>query len=163
MNTAELKARVQALLSMDPEAPDLVLHIDRELAEIAPLRDPAVIPILLPLFRDTSDHTAMFSVIHTIEVFETPVYVEGILTGLVGFGRSAPYWASIVIMRLLNDDVGRHELARQVAQADPEVREMMAALLHAINAQSETFKPKTQPVLFAASLQSPALTPPDAD
>jgi hypothetical protein len=141
---------IEALMLVDPDKLGNAKIFDAILSEIVELRNPHSVVPLLGLLRDTSVFDElMFSIIHSIEIFDDHVYVAEILNGIVPLSTKAPRWASIIIMRMLNSEPTRLELVRQLRNAQPDVKRTVGKLIEAINAQSTDFLPKTIAVLIA--------------
>lgn len=147
---ADITAAMQAL---DPAQHRYVQQFEAHLAELAQTADPAFVPEALKLFDDEAPFDeVMFSIIHTIEIFNDRTYVRALLPGLAELISRAPRWASILMMRILNTERTVSEFSAQIMRADTTTQGAVASLLHRINERSETFLPKTQPVLRVLEL-----------
>lgn len=122
------------------------------LGKIAALDDPGIIRALIEFFDDAAPYDeVMFSLIHTIEKFDDKVFVNHLLASLPGLVERSPRWASIILMRGLNNDLTREELVRQARQADTSVKEALKWLAEKINERGPTFLSKTTPLLLAVN------------
>jgi hypothetical protein len=124
---------------------------DEALAEVTSHKSPAYIgPLLLMLDDAAEDDESMFSLIHAAEAFDDGIYARELLGVLQGFYATSPRWASIVLMRVLNNDAARDELVRALRDASSHTKQAMASLCEKINERSPTFMSKTLPALIAA-------------
>ena len=109
---------------------------------------------LLVLLSDEAEYDAgMFSIIHAVESLdETPYasYVSALLSVFPVLSATAPRWASIVLMRVMNGDASRHELVRQLRDAPAPIKESVRSMCGRINEVSPEFLSKTIPVTLAA-------------
>ncbi|USX11291.1 Imm30 family immunity protein [Oxalobacteraceae bacterium OTU3CAMAD1] len=127
-----------------------VKSIDSSLETIAEERDPVSVAfLLLSLEDDFSFDEGMFSVIHTAEAFDDQEYVAGFLAAIPHILTTAPKWASIVLMRILNSEETKRELIRALVKSDASVKKSVEDLCNRINGQSTDFLSKTVAVLVA--------------
>jgi Immunity protein 30 len=144
------------LLDLRLDSPNYFEDFEKIVREIGSLKDPSSIPALTRFFKDNSDdldiEDLMWSIIHTIEIFDMDVYIEKILEISPHICENSPRWASIVFMRILNSDKYKIELIQQLRQASPIVKENVKELMGKINKVNLTFLAKTTPILIAASL-----------
>lgn len=126
-------------------------EVDDAVAGVAALDDAASIGPLLRLLDDQAEYDElMFSLIHAAEAFDDRVYAEHFV-GVIGAVRTqAPGWASIVLMRILNNDNARTELVRVLSSASAQAREAVQWLCEAINQRDARFIGKTLAVLVAS-------------
>lgn len=104
--------------SIDVERFEATLH------QIAQLRDPRSIGLLIPFFDDDCQFPeVMFSIIHIIESFDHEVYVKEILRSLPSFWQRSPYWASVAHVAILNTPAVLDSYANQLKQAPDSIRE----------------------------------------
>ena len=128
-----------------------VEEIDDALAEVTAHRSPTYIGALLLLLDDDAEYDeGMFSLIHAAEAFDDDVYVTELLSVLPEMRTSAPRWASIVLMRALNNEASRASMARAVRGAPTQAKQAIEWLCEKINERSPAFMQKTLPVLMAA-------------
>jgi len=107
---------------------------------------------LLPLLSDAAEaDEGMFSLIHAAEATDDRRYVAGLLRVFPALLASAPRWASIVLMRVLNGEAARVEIVRQLADATPEERAAVRDACTRINAVSPQFLAKTVAVTVATA------------
>lgn len=110
---------------------------------------------LLSLLSDRAEYDeGMFSVIHAAESLDINPYrsyVSALLSVFPMLLVSSPRWASIILMRVMNSDVTRHELARQLRDASASIKEAVREMCDRINEVSPQFLSKTVPVTLAAS------------
>jgi hypothetical protein len=125
--------------------------IDRAVAALMGAPNPACIRPLLLLLDDTAEYEGgMFSLIHAAENFPDEVYVEELLPVLPDLQATAPRWASILLMRLLNNSASRDAFVRRLRAASQDVKDAVASLCTKINETSRSFMTRTIPVLAAA-------------
>ena len=151
---SDLESLVAELKSVDQRHDNDRYASDFEavLAKFVELRSSTIIEPLIDFFDDDSPFDeVMFSIIHTIEVFEDEAYVRALLEKAASFCETSPRWASIVFMRALNSKATQHELVRQLRNADDATKAAVRKLMEKINARGVQFVAKTTPVLIAAS------------
>lgn len=107
---------------------------------------------LLSLLSDkVEDDEGMFSLLHAAESYNDRNYVRALLAVFPHLVSSAPRWASIVLMRVLNSSATRAEIVRQVRHAPASVKGAVREMCERINEVSPQFLSKTVPVTLAAS------------
>lgn len=57
---------------------------------------------LLGLFREDANEDVMFSLVHAVETYPSPVYASCLVSAAEKLSRHAPSWLGILFMRLLN-------------------------------------------------------------
>lgn len=128
-----------------------VQALEAALVRVTSLQEVASIGPLLLLLDDHAEYdAAMFSLIHAAEMFNDAVYVPALLGVLPELRSSAPRWASIVLMRVLNSDASRAALVNKLRVASSSTKEAAKWLCEKINERSPAFLSKTLPVLLAA-------------
>lgn len=145
----KLKKKLAILRGIVEDGAD-TLAIDGALAPIAEAQDPSTIAPLLLLLRDVQDDHGMWSILHAAEQFDDKTYLSSFLSVLPDVEAVAPKWASILVMRVLNSDTYRLELARQLRDADAAVRRSTKQICERINSVDPQFLAKTTVVLVAA-------------
>lgn len=147
-----LSELIKNLEDHDPDLPGNIDTFEEILSDIVALRTADSIIPLLGFFRDNARYDElMFSIIHSIEIFDNEIYVNKILRGAISLCKKSPRWASIIFMRIINSESTRNELIRQLRGADPSVKMCIKKLMKEINVRSIQFLPKTAAVLVAAS------------
>jgi hypothetical protein len=144
MLDTNLKRLRQAVLRGEPAT-----VIDGALAPVAETEDPAIIRPLLLMLNDHSDDDGMWSLVHAAEQFSDTVYVGEFLETLPDLVASSGRWASILMMRVLNNDTAKSEAVRQLREAAPDKRRAAASLCEKINNVDPRFLAKTTPLLIA--------------
>lgn len=125
--------------------------IDILIARLPDIRDPCDSAALLSLLSDAAPQDeGMFSIIHAAEATDDATYVAGLLEIFATLSKTAPRWASIVLMRVLNDQGSRDELVRQVREVPAAIKEPVRSMAERINAISPEFMNRTTPVILAA-------------
>ncbi|WP_175426065.1 Imm30 family immunity protein [Ralstonia pseudosolanacearum] len=128
-----------------------VAAIDAALFGLNSYHNPQSIEVMLGLLDDTFDaDEGMFSLIHAAEAFDDSTYVEHMLVVLPSLKDKAPKWASIILMRAINNQSTRDALVNAVRVACPEVKKAVMWLCEKINQRSVEFVSKTLPVVLAA-------------
>lgn len=128
-----------------------VKAIDTTLAEVLAFNDPSAIRPLIRLIEDTAQHDeAIFSIIHSIESFDDDVYISEILKELPYLMHKSPRWASILFMRILNNDSTRECITEKVYFAIPEIKATVLFLIEKINEKNAKFLEKTVTIMVAA-------------
>jgi hypothetical protein len=147
-----LSTLIDKLKNTDPDQSENLSVYENLLAEVVALKTPDSIAPLLTLFNDDAEyHEVMFSIIHSIEVFDSQTHVREILRAAPALCSQSPYWASIIFMRMLNFEPTRLELAKQLRNSGPDVKVAVKSLMEKINASSVQFLPKTLLIIVAAS------------
>lgn len=142
--------RLEALRSAISSRPDEPIAIDATLEEILEIGDERVTrDLLLLLTDDAEDDEGMFSIIHAAESTNDSAYVQAMLLAFPELVRSAPRWASIVFMRVLNNSSSQLELVRQLRVSSVSVKELVHDMCRRINDVSPQFLTKTTPVALA--------------
>ena len=107
---------------------------------------------LLSLLSDSAEYDeGMFTLIHAAENIDKDTYVRSLLSVFPQLVTSAPRWASIVLMRVLNNGSAQLEMVRQLRDAPVSVKEAVREMCGRINEVSPQFLSKTVPVTLAAS------------
>ncbi|WP_432288765.1 Imm30 family immunity protein (plasmid) [Aminobacter sp. BA135] len=107
---------------------------------------------LLSLLSDKAEYDdGMFSLIHAAESCDDNAYVRALLSVFPHLVLSAPRWASIVFMRVLNSGPAQAEMVRQLRDAPASVKDAVREMCGRINEVSPQFLSKTVPVTLAAS------------
>jgi Immunity protein 30 len=128
------------------------LEIDGVINTLMSFNDNRLPKDLLSLLSDDAEHDeGMFSLIHAAESVENPAYVNALLAAFANLAASSPRWASIVLMRALNNDATRQELVAQLRTASPTARGPIREICLRINQVSPEFLARTTPVLVAAA------------
>lgn len=132
-----------------------VQAIDTSLAEVMAFNDPLSIRPLMRLFDDCAEYDeAIFSIIHSIESFNDDIYISELLKELPYVLNKSPKWASILFMRILNNDSTRDCLTKKLYFATPETKTAVLTLIDKINEKSSKFLEKTVTVIAAANHNS---------
>lgn len=110
---------------------------------------------LLKLLSDNAEYDeGMFTLIHAAESLDHAPYasyVSSILSVFATLSTSSPRWASIILMRVMNNDSTRHELVRQLREASVPIKESVRVMCERINEVSPEFLSRTVPVTLAAA------------
>jgi hypothetical protein len=147
-----LSELIAELRSINPDKPENVAAFERLLADVVSLKTSDSIGPLLRLFRDNVQYDElMFSIIHSIEIFDDQTYVSQVLSAAPALCSDSPRWASILFMRILNSEATRLELVRQLRNSGPKVKAAIKDLMEKISARNVKFLPKIAAVLVAAS------------
>lgn len=128
-----------------------VEKIDSAVSNVAKLKDPSSIGPLLCMLNDNAlFDEGMYSLIHAAEEFNDDVYTRELLSVLSVMRHKAPAWASVVLMRALNNDQTHNCLTRKARTVSRETKESLVWLLEQINKESPAFLAKTVALLVAA-------------
>jgi len=126
--------------------------IDGLLAKLLSCGGKSIASDLLSLLSDGDEaDEGTFSLIHAAESFDDIVYVQALLLAFPRLASSAPRWASIVLMRVLNKEGARVELVRQLRNASVPEKKAIGKVCERINSVNTNFLAKTIPVVLAAS------------
>ncbi len=122
------------------------------LANIAGLNDPASVVALAEFFDDDCEFDElMFSIIHTIEMYDDETYCQELLKAAPDLCSRSPRWASIVFMRVLNSDSTRKQLVLLLRNSSIKTKDAIRDLMERINERGAEFMEKTTPVIIAAN------------
>lgn len=136
---------------------DLVRHggvreIDSALNDVAALGgEDRPADFLLLLSDSAADDIAMFSIIHAAESCENDLYIKAVLEVMPALSLISPRWSSIVLMRIINNEVAKREFIVKLREASPEVKQVVRVLCEKINQVDLGFLSKTIPIIIAAS------------
>lgn len=126
--------------------------IDSAISSLLSFKDDRMPHDFLSLLSDHAEYDeGMFSLIHAAESVDNRTYVNALLSAFATLAASSPRWASIILMRALNDDPTRHELVGQLRTASPTIKGPIREICLQINLVSPQFLAKTAPVLIAAA------------
>jgi hypothetical protein len=129
-----------------------VRQFDAELAAIEPLDDADLAASLALLFDDNEPHDElMFSLIHFIEQLPSKAYIAALLASAPSLAKTAPYWATVLLIRVLNSEETRLDLVRQLRGAPPAARSAIKSVTEALIQEDPRFLAKATVVLVAAS------------
>jgi Immunity protein 30 len=138
----------EAAVHFASESPEA---IDAALATVMRHDDERCIgPLLLSLSDGAEQDEGMFSIIHAAEHFDSNAYVAGLVAVLPQLCANTPRWASIVMMRCLNDTEAKDFLVRALRDSSSEIKEAAIWLCTKINERNPAFLSKTVPILLAA-------------
>lgn len=148
-NFEELVARFKAAASRIDEVG--AKKVDETIAMLMAHRDVRCIqPLLLSLNDNAQDDEGVFSAIHAAESFDNGSYVEELLAVIPELRARSPKWASIVLMRVLNNENTKLILMQKLRTVNAEVKEAIRWLCEKINQRSPSFIAKTLPILLAS-------------
>jgi hypothetical protein len=145
----------QAIIAFQEAAPGFSeggpIAIDTALAPLMQHHDWRCIrPLLFSLDDAYQEDAGMFSIIHAVESFDDDIYVSEFLGALPQLWSRAPKWASIALMRGLNNEHTKDVIVRKLREVDSDVKQSVVRLCEKINERSPSFLNKTLPVLLAA-------------
>jgi len=150
-----IAAKIEALSkAIGASAVELSPEVNRLLDELEQSAgQPGIVAGLYRLLDDSFLFDGpLFRFVHVAERANTPTYVAELLNVAPTLILSAPKWASIILMRVLNHQPTRDELVRQLTKAAPHQKASMRRLMDAINAESPDFLARTTPVIVAAEI-----------
>lgn len=119
-------ARIRRLMEIQAPSADLLRDIEGELEVISSNADPEVVRLLSPLLRDNdAEHFYVhWSMVHIMEDIAMDPYAMELLHCLPALQGSAPEWASVLVVRVMNAPLGA--LAFMKALPSCEVAQMDA-------------------------------------
>lgn len=123
--------------------------IDNALVPVSAAQDPRSIEPLLLMLRDDANDYGMWSLLHAAEAYDDNTYVTAFVGALPQIVSTASGWSSVLMMRVLNSETARHELARQLRDAPQASRVTAASVCEDINRTDVRFLAKTTVVLVA--------------
>jgi len=145
-----INALAQLELAAKQQGATAVTDLEMAIADVLAFHDPScIVPLLMALNDRAEFDEGMFSLIHAAESFDDDVYIQEFLRSAAELQPNSPRWASIVLMRILNNQNTRDILVRQLRAADIETKLAIAWLCEKINEQSASFLSKTLPVILA--------------
>ena len=146
----QIEKLVKELKSIDESRSDYATQFERLLAQLVELQNPQIIEPLIDFFNDEAPYDeVMFSIVHSIEIFEDEVFVRSLLKKAESFYKFSPRWASIVFVRVLNSQSAQKELVKQVINIDSSTKLAIKGLMNSINARGAQFLAKTTPIIVA--------------
>ncbi|QBH01540.1 Imm30 family immunity protein [Xanthomonas oryzae] len=120
MLNAELEKSLNVVRGL-LESGAAIKDVDDAIANVSGLNERNSIGPLLLMLNDESDYDeVMFSIIHAAENFSDSDYVYSLLKIIPKMRVSNPRWASIVLMRIINNEAAKKELIIATAHALPE-------------------------------------------
>ena len=149
MNPKLIQAFEELSLAIDSTSTE---RIDRALMSITQENDPRSVASLLLLLNDGFQFDeGMFSIIHTAEMFDDKNYVDGFIMAIPRLFKSSPRMASIVLIRMLNNDVTSEILVNFLAKANYCVKISVRALCASINEDDPDFLCKSHALLVVTN------------
>lgn len=126
--------------------------IDKAVSELLTISNDKLAPNLLGLLSDNAQSDeGMFTLIHAAESVEDATYVSALVTMFPKLVSRAPRWASIVLMRVLNNPETQQLLTAQLRSSSDTVKMSFAEMCHRIGEVSPQFLKLTAPVVLAVS------------
>lgn len=131
---------IENLSNLDPLSPTYVDDFERILSNLAAQNDPTCISRLVMFFDDNAKYDElMFSIIHTLEVFEDTVYAREIQQSLPVLWPKSPRWALIIHMRILNSPTALDAYIARLSRASVTERNAIRELLQALEYKRPEF------------------------
>jgi len=125
-----------------------VQRAEELLGQILVLDDPGCIAPLLQLFEDDAEYDElMFSIIHTIERFDDPIYVRFVAENLGPFLAASPRWAIILQMRILNSQSTLAAYADCVRALPKDEQDVVRQALGAVRQKDGNFGTRCDSIL----------------
>lgn len=125
--------------------------IDRYLSSLLDYASEKLAEDLLPLLSDDAEfQEGMWSILHAAETAPQSAYISATISVFPVLARSAPDWASVVLMRLLNEEDYRTALVRRVRDASALEKQAFRLACERINRASPEFLAKTVALTIAA-------------
>lgn len=117
-----------------------VERFEATLSQIAGLKVPRAIGLLIPFFNDRCKFPeAMFSIIHTIEIFDDETYAREIAKALPVMWKHSPYWANVIHFRIFNHVPSRQAYQNELMKAEPAVKATARELLKTMREREPKF------------------------
>lgn len=126
----DLLLQLEEILSK--KAPSLVRDAEECLAQIVAVDDPRSIEPLLKLMDDSAPDELMFSIVHAVERWDDEQYSDALLRSAADLLQSAPRWAQILHIRVMNSSQTSSAYFEKVAAAPPPARSAVRATLDAV-------------------------------
>ena len=131
----------------EPEHSEFPELYDQALEQVEELRDPLSIEALMTLIDDDADHLITFGLVHTIERFDDPVYLEHWLAGLPQLRQRSPEWAQILLLRILNSPSASAELLERAPLLSGSQRDSLREVATSLVASRAEFADRGNAVL----------------
>ena len=110
-----------------------VEQFDRALDALpAELSGPVVIRLLDGFDDDSAVPEVTFNLIHRIEKTASPRYEQALVAGLPHLHETAPWWAEVLVIRIVNSDSSRAAVISAAGEATPEERATLRSVLDGI-------------------------------
>lgn len=93
----------------------------------------------MTLIDDGADDLITFGLVHTIERFDDPVYLQHWLAGLPHLTQRSPRWAQILLLRILNSPPASTELLKRAGDLAGSSRDALRAATASLMAADPTF------------------------
>lgn len=146
---SELAQLIDSLESVPRDrTPASFAEFESILAQIVAIEDPdCIAPLVLLLEDDESLDELMFSVVHTIEVFEDNLYVDRVLHALPALIGKSPRWAKILHMRILNSEPTRRAYAERYRRGEPDEKAAARDVLSGVREWRPEFADRVNAIL----------------
>ena len=121
---------------------------EETLYDLSQLNNHRIISKLIPLLKDDFEYDElMFSVIHTVEVFEDDIYINELFMTLPNFIYQSPRWASIIFMRILNNENSFKVFKTYFSKLNKEKKDSIQALFYSMSKIDEEISNLVSPFL----------------
>ncbi|CAG0953407.1 hypothetical protein ANRL4_00219 [Anaerolineae bacterium] len=131
---------IDTLSNLNALSPTHTEDFEKTLSDIASQNDPDCIGKLVKFFRDDAKYDElMFSIIHTIEVFEDVTYTREIQKSLPTLWAQSPKWAMILHVRILNSPSTLDAYITQVSETSVVERHAIYKTLQAVESKWPEF------------------------
>ena len=154
MNNSSLEQLILRLqlIDLDRNNAKYFDEFEKIVCEIGYLNDPNSIKNLVHFFDDKSPEiNLMWAIIHTIEIFESKIYIQEILEVSPVIYQKSPDWTLVVFARIINSEEDRLELVRQLRDSCPEIKRVATEIVKHINESDPIFLTKTIALMMAIS------------
>jgi hypothetical protein len=129
------------------------IEVDTAILNALPMNSPSWIATLLrALVDDATDDAGMFSLIHTAEAFGDDLYIEGFIAVIPDLVRTAPRWASILLMRVINSESAKAYLIKTLLLQSADTVDSVVWLCDAIGRRGRDLDVRVEPVRMAGRL-----------
>lgn len=148
--TTDLQTRLRAMREINRSQPGWVRDFEAALSHVNDLQNSeSIVPLMMLLDDDTQFDEAMFSIVHSVEAFPRETYLNALMLAMPSLCKNSPRWASIMLMRILNSDEATDQLGSMLGKCNEKERMSLLWLIEKIDAVSEEFEPKTNPLKTA--------------
>ena len=137
-------------LKLSPRArtPASLADFESALEQVVAMEGPdCIAPLVLLLEDDESLDELMFSIVHTIEMFNDDVYVDRILYALPDLITKSPRWAKILHMRILNSEPAKIAYAERYRRGEPDEKAAARDVLSGVREWRPEFANRVDAIL----------------
>jgi hypothetical protein len=146
---AEILANLRHEIAVEGARPSV---IDIGVQKLLNFSNDALAADLLALLSDSAQYDeGMFTLIHTAETSDNVSYVSAVITVFPDLAISSPRWASIVLMRTLNNHATLQALILGLGESSDIVKSVFLEICQRINRVRPELSERTLPLIQSVS------------